>query len=233
MFHAGMLAVGLVLQQAPPPPAHCKLIHAEGRWQGACTEFWGEKPALRLSAAATLASGRYQKGVDPSAIYAGEMTIPAGTVAIELEVYSDGRGILRPEGLNWITVTDLVTLPETLAFDLNPAVPVPPSDLDRDIIIRAASILSSESVWDRADDRQCRAEDTTWSIYCSMIRATFEVTGGIHHRRPAMEIVRQIVDTRSAGRQYQHRLRDYNNDPSTTLADIRSLFEESLARLKR
>jgi hypothetical protein len=66
-----------------------------------------------------------------------------------------------------------------------------------------------------------------------MTRATLEVTGGIHHRRPAMEVVRQIVDGRSKGRQYEHRLRDYNNDPRTTLSDVRSLFEEALARLKR
>jgi|HubBroStandDraft_4_1064222.scaffolds.fasta_scaffold164813_3 hypothetical protein len=31
-------------------------------------------------------------------------------------------------------------------------------------------------------------------------------------RRPAMEVVRIIIDERSAGRNYQHRLMDYNND---------------------
>jgi hypothetical protein len=66
-----------------------------------------------------------------------------------------------------------------------------------------------------------------------MIRASLEVTGGIHHRRPAMELVRQVVDERSAGRKYEHRLRDYNNDPTTKLSDVRSLFEEALARMKR
>lgn len=66
-----------------------------------------------------------------------------------------------------------------------------------------------------------------------MTRASMEVTGGIHHRRPAMEVVRQIGDARSKGRGYEHRLRDYNNDLSTTLADVRSLFEAALARMKR
>jgi hypothetical protein len=132
-----------------------------------------------------------------------------------------------------LVIVNVVTGLEALEFDLDPATSVPPADLDRDLVIRAAAILSSESVWDRADDRQCSPEDKTWSIYCSMIRATMEVTGGIHHRRPAMEVVRQIVDGRSSGRKYEHRLRDYNNDPSTTFADLRSLFEEALGRLGR
>ena len=233
MIPAAILVFGLIAQQAAAPTSHCKLIRADAKWQGTCTEFEGQKPVLSLSAAPALKSGRYQKSVAPESIYAGEMRIPAATVAIELEVYAGGTGILRPEGLNWIAVANLVSRPETLEFDLTPAKPVPPSDLDRDIIVRAAAILSSESVWDRADDRQCDVADKTWSIYCSMIRATTEVTGGFHHRRPAMEIVREIVDRRSAGRNYQHRLRDYNNDPSTKLADVRSLFEEALTRFKK
>jgi hypothetical protein len=59
------------------------------------------------------------------------------------------------------------------------------------------------------------------------------VTGGFHHRRPALELVRQIVDERSEGRNYHHRLMDYNNDPSTRLEDVQSLFAEALARMKK
>ena len=66
-----------------------------------------------------------------------------------------------------------------------------------------------------------------------MHQASLDVTGGFHHRRPALEAVRGIVDERSAGRNYAHRLQDYNNDPSTTLADVKSLFAETLARMDR
>jgi hypothetical protein len=62
-----------------------------------------------------------------------------------------------------------------------------------------------------------------------MQQATIAVTGAADHRRPAMEAVRQIVEERSAGRAYQHRLMDYNNDPTTTLADVQSLFRAALA----
>ena len=48
-----------------------------------------------------------------------------------------------------------------------------------------------------------------------------------------MELVRQIVDERTTGRNYDHRLMDYNNDPSTTLADVHSLFAEAMSRIPR
>ena len=233
MLLTSLVMLGLLSPQAVPAPAHCKLAHLGDRWQGTCAGLLGETPTLIVSSATSLKSGRYQKTIEPKAFFAGEMKIPAGAVPVEIEIYEGGSGILRPQGLTWLVVANAIIRSDVMEFTVDAARTVPPSDLDRDIIMRAASILKSEAVWDRADDRQCGADDKTWSIYCAMIRATNEVTGGIHHRRPAMEVVRQIVDTRSAGRKYEHRLRDYNNDVSTTLADVRSLFEEALNQLKR
>ena len=70
------------------------------------------------------------------------------------------------------------------------------------------------------------------SIYCADEQATIEVTGGFHHRRPALELVRVIVEERTKDKKYQHRLMDYNNDRTTTLADVKSLFAEALAQIK-
>ncbi|MGH9411872.1 MAG: hypothetical protein ACRD1V_20750, partial [Vicinamibacterales bacterium] len=72
----------------------------------------------------------------------------------------------------------------------------------------------------------------TWSIYCAEEKASVELTGGFDHRRPALELVRQIIDERAKDKRYHHREMDYNNDPSTTLADVRSLFAEAIARIK-
>lgn len=41
----------------------------------------------------------------------------------------------------------------------------------------------------------------------------------------------EIVDERTTGRPYHHRLMDYNNDPSTRLQDVQSLFAEALRRI--
>jgi hypothetical protein len=65
-----------------------------------------------------------------------------------------------------------------------------------------------------------------------MEKATIEVAGAFHHRRPALEIIRQIVDERTKNRPYEHRLMDYNNDPTTQLSDVQSLFFEALKRVR-
>ena len=44
--------------------------------------------------------------------------------------------------------------------------------------------------------------------------------------------MREIVEARSKDKDYSHRLMDYNNDRTTTLADVKSLFAEALARIK-
>ena len=67
---------------------------------------------------------------------------------------------------------------------------------------RADALLSSDAVWNRADNRKCAADARTWSIYCALEHATREVTGGFHHRRPALEIVRVIVEERTKDRNY-------------------------------
>jgi hypothetical protein len=43
--------------------------------------------------------------------------------------------------------------------------------------------------------------------------------------------VREIVDERSKGRIYHHRLMDYNKNSSITLADVHGLFVEALSRI--
>jgi len=47
-----------------------------------------------------------------------------------------------------------------------------------------------------------------------------------------MELVRVIVEERSKGKDYNHRLMGYNNDPSTHLEDVKSIFAEAIARIK-
>ncbi|MGB8064254.1 MAG: hypothetical protein WCF26_20370 [Candidatus Sulfotelmatobacter sp.] len=108
-----------------------------------------------------------------------------------------------------------------------------PNALDQQIVRKAAAILSTEAAWNRADNRECPTSATTWSIYCALEKATFDVTGGFHHRRPALEVVREIVDERAATRNYHHRLMDYNNDPTTHVDDVQSLFKEALNRIKK
>ena len=132
----------------------------------------------------------------------------------------------------WFAVSGFTVGGSVLRFQVDTVQQILASALDRQILERAATIITADSVWNRADNRKCPASATKWSIYCAVERAEVEVTGGFHHRRPAMELVRTIVDERTATKPYQHRLMDYNNDRTTRLDDVRSLFREAIARIR-
>jgi len=151
--------------------------------------------------------------------------------SVEIEIYRNGTGVIRTYA-GWYPVSSFAIRDSVVRFKIDTANEVPPSALDRKILERAATIITSDAVWNRADNRKCAPTATTWSIYCAVERAELEVTGGFHHRRPAMELVRTIVDERTKDRQYQHRLMEYNNDQSTRLDDVRTLFAEAIKRIK-
>jgi hypothetical protein len=172
-------------------------------------------------------SGVWRGDIHPTAVWTGTMSDDSRKFTAELEIYRGGLGILRTE-YGWFAVSNVASS-LTLSFELDASHEIKPNVMDRRIVERATALLSTPTVWNRMDNRFCPAAASTWSIYCAMEQATIDVTGAANHRRPAMEAVRAIVDERSAGRNYQHRLMDYNNDPTTRFDDVRSLFSEALA----
>jgi hypothetical protein len=153
------------------------------------------------------------------------------TDGVEIEIYDAGSGVIRTYQ-GWFPVTGFSVDATAMHFQFDGKHQVPPNALDKEILERASTVITSDAVWNRADNRECPAAATAWSIYCAVERAMIEVTGGFNHRRPAGELVRQVVDERSAGRNYSHRMMDYNNDARTMIADVRSLFAEAIARIK-
>jgi hypothetical protein len=186
---------------------------------------------MRLHRAAAVSSGAWRDDVQPVAIWAGNMTGEGSpSFPLELETFADASGVLRTE-YGWFPVTHFVSSPN-LSFDLDVAREVAPNAMDEKIVRRAMDILSTPAVWNRADNRRCPAKATTWSIYCAMQKASIDVTGGFNHRRPALEVVREAVDARIAGRNYHHRMMDYNNDSTTQFSDVQSLLTESLEHMR-
>jgi hypothetical protein len=214
------------------PAATCDLHAAAGKWQGACGALIeGEKTSVTIDRAAAIRSGLWRRDASPTAVWSG--TIVAGEyppTPVELEVYAGGSGAMRTL-FGWFPVSAFRTSADRVRFDVDAAHEVRPSGVDREIVERAMKILSSTAVWNRADNRKCPADARTWSIYCAMEKATIDVAGAFHHRRPALQVVREIVDERTKGRPYDHRLMDYNNDTTTRLADVQSLFSEALGRI--
>jgi len=103
---------------------------------------------------------------------------------------------------------------------------------DVKIIHRASEILSKPSVWNKKDNRECPTKAKKFSLYCALYNASVEVNGEFDHRLAALEEVRRTVEEFSKNKNYEHRLMDYNNDPTTSFNNIKKIFETTEKRLK-
>jgi hypothetical protein len=213
--------------------AQCQFPRSGERWAGSCGAVFDEMPVFSIAPAKSITTGIWREDFLPKSVWIGFIKSEGDPdSAVEIEVYSKGTGVLRSE-YGWFSVSGFSSENSTVKFHLDTSREIAPGPLDLKILKRADAILNAASIWNREDDRKCPSTATRWSIYCAAQRATIEITGGFHHRRPAMELVRQIVDERTRGRNYDHRLMDYNNDPSTTLADVHSLFAEAMSRIRK
>jgi hypothetical protein len=118
----------------------------------------------------------------------------------------------------------------TLTIDANRQ--LPPTQDDIRILQRASALLASPAVWNRQDNRECPPNQSKLSMFCALIQATTEVSGGLHYRQPAMQAVREVLNEVGKSRTKLHRLMDYNNHPETTLEDIHGLLRIAQERLQ-
>jgi hypothetical protein len=103
---------------------------------------------------------------------------------------------------------------------------------DLRILIRANEILSSPSVWNRHDTRECHDTDKTWSLFCALEKASREVLKEYRHREVALQEVRFAIEDVTDGREFEHRLMDYNNLPDTQFADVKRVLTIATHRVR-
>lgn len=174
---------------------------------------------------------KFSRLLEDRVLTRGSVDLDKSSDDVEIEIYTGGAGVARTYA-GWFPLSGFSASDGAIRFQLDGKQEVPPNTVDREILERAATIITSDEVWNRADNRQCPATATKWSIYCAVERAQLDIVGAFHHRRPAGELVREIVEIRTKDRKYSHRMMDYNNDPTTHLSDVKSLFAEAIARIK-
>ena len=110
----------------------------------------------------------------------------------------------------------------------------PVTNDDLRILLKTAELLKDESVWNRKDDRECDDDEATGkrSLFCALQKACIEVLGAYDHRRAALQEVRFAVEDATRGHDFEHRLRDFNNLPTTRLADIKRVLQVATDRVK-
>lgn len=209
---------------------HCSFARRVASFSGLCHS--GPRMLITLAPRSSPEGGAWRTDVKPRAIWAGAMQGRSGKLApVQLQLFSSAAGVLQTVD-GWFPAHNVRVSRASLSFDVAVDREVLPSRVDRQIIDRTLQILFSSAAWNRNDNRACPPNETKYSIYCAGELAVREITRApfslINHRRPAMEVIRGVVDDRTRGRNYNHRLMDYNNDPTTTFADVRSLLQRAL-----
>jgi hypothetical protein len=110
----------------------------------------------------------------------------------------------------------------------------PVTDDDLRILLRAAELLKDDSAWNRKDDRLCDDDEAAGkrSLFCALQKACVDVLGAYDHRRVALQEVRFAVEEATVGQDFEHRLRDFNNLPTTRRADIIKVLQVATDRVK-
>jgi very-short-patch-repair endonuclease len=144
----------------------------------------------------------------------------------------DGKPGVAKTPYGWFPVTAAAQEGERLTLTIAADRQLPPTRDDLAIIERAIALIPSEAVWNKQDNRQCPAGQQKVSLFCAMMQATTEISGGVHYRQPAMQAVREVLNEVGGERVKLHRIMDYNNHPETTLAEIHALLGKAEAKLK-
>ena len=110
----------------------------------------------------------------------------------------------------------------------------PVTNQDLRILLKADELLKGESAWNRKDDRECEDDEAMGkrSLFCALQKACIDVLGTYDHRRAALQEVRFAVEDATRGQEFEHRLRDFNNLPTTQLADVKRVLRVATDRVR-
>jgi hypothetical protein len=131
----------------------------------------------------------------------------------------------------WFAVQRFDEGPTSASLVLDADRQVRPTAADLRIIDRARALLPNTTVWNKADNRQCPAGASQISLFCALMNATTEISGGVHYRQPAMQAVREELNRVDPARIKTHRIMDFNNHPDTTLAEVHALLQRARDRV--
>ncbi|RDC63448.1 serine hydrolase domain-containing protein [Adhaeribacter pallidiroseus] len=111
------------------------------------------------------------------------------------------------------------------------------SELDLQILDTAVKLLQGGKNWNRKDTRIC--EGGKFSLFCALYQASLMIKGDYQHLRPVMRMVRNSIALLKPEKQYEHILKDYNNEASSFEAinlvfrNARQLIEEEINQIQQ
>jgi hypothetical protein len=157
---------------------------------------------------------------------------PEDPTRLEVVPNKNGASSVARTPYGWFAVSEFAEAAPTLRWRVDTSRQVRPTADDLAIIDRALALLPNEGAWNKSDNRECPAGQARLSLFCSLMQATTETSGGVHYRQPAMQAVREELNLVDAARIKTHRIMDYNNHPDTTLAELHALLRRAKARVQ-
>jgi hypothetical protein len=131
----------------------------------------------------------------------------------------------------WFRVSELIVVGDSLSLQLDAQRQMRPTSDDLAILDRATALIPSAAVWNKNDNRECAPKAEKLSLFCALMQATTEISGGVHYRQPAMQAVREELNRVDPLRIKTHRIMDFNNHPDTKLDEIHALLKRARARV--
>ena len=162
--------------------------------------------------------------IDYGAIKTAEMI----GLEIGLSIYT--RFVVEKLSEDSLSAEDIASLERMQTILDSRTRPVDRQDLM--ILESADEQLLDSTVWDRADDRTCEPQEETYSLYCSLYFGSINTIGEYQHRRTAIQEVRFAIEDATAGRNFKHRLMDFNNLPETSFDDIKDVIKTATERVR-
>jgi hypothetical protein len=158
---------------------------------------------------------------------------PEDPTRFEVVPNAKGGGSAARTPFGWFAVDEMKISGDAMRVRIDADRQLRPTAADAQIISRAINLLPDVASWNKNDNRECPPEQKKLSMFCALMQATTEISGGIHYRQPALQSVREVLNTVDARRIKTHRIMDYNNHPDTTLQEIHTLLRQAQAKVEK
>ena len=241
---ASTTATAPVAQKTPVNYVNCSMTKQANGYAGSCDVTCSVNAlainfdSITLSRSCNTAPRKVTVELAPTNVsgrWLGKMqgVQPEDPTRFEVVPNAAGGGSAARTPFGWFAVQELKTTDSTLELRIDADRQLRPTKNDAQIISRAITLLPDVARWNKNDNRECPPNQPKLSMFCALMQATTEISGGIHYRQPALQSVREVLNTVDAKRIKTHRIMDYNNHPDTTLEEIHSLLRQAQARVEK
>jgi len=162
-------------------------------------------------------------------------TVDGASQPVIIDLRGDGAIQL---GDDWLAVTAAKEDATSVEFSLAYGETAPPTAIDVEILRRARAYLSDSTRWNRTDDNDMSKlagfncpPTVARSMFCSVYLSSLEVAGYYAHWRPAVNALRTAIIV-ALKRRSPGLLVAFNNDSTTTLADVQGVLDGAMTRIQ-